>query len=185
MAWYDRILPTIAVVAPSIAGALGGPVANMATNAILNALGVTTTEEAQKAIVNMNPEIAARMRAADQQFIQNMEQLGVDLKKIEAADRESARRREIETHDSTPSIVTYIIIFGFFASVSLLVFYPIPEENSEVFYILLGVLGAEFSRVMGYYYGSNTTSKQKDYTQKNLSEVLADMQSQTPRGNGR
>lgn len=175
MAWYDRVLPTIAVVAPTVAGALGGPLASMATNAVLEALGVSSTDEAQKAIANLNPEVAAKMRAADQQFIQSMEQMGLDLKKIEAADRASARQREIDTKDKTPAIMAYVIALGFFSCIALLAFREIPLENKEAFYIILGALSAAFAQIINYYYGSSTSSKQKDYTQLNLSEAIADL----------
>ncbi len=162
MAWYDKVLPTIAAVAPTIATGLGGPLAGIAVNALFGALGVSNEKEAQEALINLNPETAAKVRAADQQFLRDMKQRDIDLEGLAVSDRASARQREITVKDKTPAVLAALLTVGFFSQLALLAFHGVPIENKEAFFILLGALGAGFTMMLQYFYGSSSSSKQKD-----------------------
>ena len=43
-----------------------------------------------------------------------------------------------------------------------LVYMPIPSENQNAITVLLGVVAAQVSGVVGYYFGSSAGSKAKD-----------------------
>ena len=58
-------------------------------------------------------------------------------------------------------ILGVLIVVGFFALLVLLLFKPIPENNSEVLYLAIGSLLSSFSMVVGYFYGSSAGSAQK------------------------
>lgn len=174
MAWYDKVLPTVAAIAPAIATGLGGPLAGLAVNALFTSLGVATEEEAQQALININPETAAKVRAADQQFALDMERLGVDLEKIDAEDRASARKREMEVKDKTPAMIGAFILLGFFSALVMLAVHEVPGENKEAFFILLGALSASLTSLIQYYYGSSTSSRQKDASAAAVAATLAE-----------
>lgn len=61
-----------------------------------------------------------------------------------------------------------IIVVCFFACVYLLITVEMPNANENMLYILLGVLAAKFSDVVGYFYGSSAGSASKDETIYNL-----------------
>lgn len=155
----------IGAIAPTLATALGGPLAGIATKQISEkVLGIpqATEKELEAAIVGGDPETLAKLKELDQEFKVKMEELGIDLEKVQAADRASARAREIAVRDWVPSVLAIANMVAFVAVLALMLYFPIPERNSQVFNILLGILGGNLVSVMTYYYGSSSGSKQKD-----------------------
>lgn len=165
MAWYDKVLPTLAAVAPTIATALGGPLAGMGVNVLFDVLGVNNEKEAQEAIIGMNPEIAARVRAADQEFAAKMAALDIDLERINQSDRASAREREVAVRDRTPAILGYTIIGSFIAVVGAVLSGNVVGLNDPnaiaIIGALIGYLSAKGDTVVAYYFGSSAGSKSK------------------------
>lgn len=60
-----------------------------------------------------------------------------------------------------------LMVLGFLAWA--LVYMPIPQENQNAITVLLGVVAAQVSGVVGYYFGSSASSKAKDETISNMS----------------
>lgn len=63
--------------------------------------------------------------------------------------------------------LSVLSILGFIAWA--LVYMPIPQENQNAITVLLGVVAAQVSGVVGYYFGSSASSKAKDETISNMS----------------
>lgn len=63
--------------------------------------------------------------------------------------------------------LSVLSILGFIAWA--LVYMPIPAENQNAITVLLGVVAAQVSGVVGYYFGSSASSKAKDETISNMS----------------
>lgn len=59
-----------------------------------------------------------------------------------------------------------VIVICFFACIYMLVAISMPPANENMLYILLGVLAAKFSDVVGYFFGSSAGSAAKDETIK-------------------
>ena len=55
-----------------------------------------------------------------------------------------------------------LIALGFFAILALIIFREFPSPNKELLYMMLGILGAKFSDVVGYFYGSSKGSADKN-----------------------
>lgn len=157
----------IATVAPTVASAFGGPLAGIAVKKILPALGLSddaSPEEISSAIQNATPEQLMQLKKLDQEFKVQMKQLDVDLAKIAMADIDSARRREIETKDSTPRILAYIICFLYIGVQYYLFTHVIDPSMREMIMRALGTLDAILGLVFSYYFGSSIgelTSKLK------------------------
>ena len=84
----------VGTVAPALATALGGPLAGMATAAIAKACGLgdgASQEDVMAAVQNMTPEQLAALKQAEFEFKSRMKELDVDLVRIAAADRDSAK----------------------------------------------------------------------------------------------
>jgi uncharacterized membrane protein YeaQ/YmgE (transglycosylase-associated protein family) len=58
-------------------------------------------------------------------------------------------------------ILGALIVLGFFGILAYLITKPAPLDNKDVLLILLGVLGAKFADVVGYFYGSSKGSADK------------------------
>lgn len=158
----------VGTVAPTIAAALGGPLAGAGVRALSEAvLGKPdgTEKELAAAIATASPEILAKMREADAAFAVRMKELDIDLERIGAADRDSARQREIKTGDVwTPRLLAGLIIVGWFVMQWYLVTHVIPAEMREIVLRGLGTLDLAVGLVLGYYFGSSSGSTEKSRT---------------------
>lgn len=166
---------TIGKVAPWLAGTLASPAAGIAVDALCRLVGLEPTKE--------NAEKAAQMVAAGElsgpQFIElkkleleheaKMQAMGYEnletLDSISAADRASARDREIKTGDSwTPRILAGIVVVGWLGVQIYLLGHVVPGEMRELILRSMGTLDMALGLVLGYYFGSSRGSSMKDET---------------------
>jgi hypothetical protein len=161
----DRIGDLIGAVAPTLATALGGPLAGMAVKTVSQALlgrNDATPEEVMDAVRNATPDQLAKLNEIDAAFKIRMKELDIDLEKLAVQDRDSARRREIETKDWTPKILAFSILGGYFACLFWLLGRGMPTSGSESVIMMLGALSQTVTAVVAYYFGSSVGSRQKD-----------------------
>lgn len=172
--WKD-IGDGLAAVAPTVAGLAAnvfapgtGPLAAAGVSYLMRALGIDETlpedekrAQLQQAIATATPEQVLAMHQADLQFAKDYEQQLTEREKIAAADRDSARRREVELKDRTPAVLAAFVTIGFFGLLLLMAFRDLPAANETALNIMLGTLGAAFGGVIGYYFGSTAGSQQK------------------------
>lgn len=153
-------------VAPTIATAFGGPLAGAAVAAVSKAvLGHEKGSEAEieQVLSTASPEVLASIKKADQEFTVKMEELGVKVKELEFKDLDSARNREIQTNDKTPSRLAFGVTVGFFGILGYLMMYGVPpERGGEALLIMLGSLGTAWTGIIAYYFGSSSGSKIKN-----------------------
>lgn len=156
----------IGTAAPMLATALGGPLAGGAVVAIGNALGLgdnPSDDQISAALATASPDTIAKIKQAELDFQARMSELGfknvADIAKIEADDRDSARKREMEVHDWTPRALAFLITLGFFGLIATLAFVAFPEGSKEPLLILFGALSGAFGNVIGYYFGATVQPK--------------------------
>lgn len=84
--------------------------------------------------------------------------------KLDQADRDSARRREVETKDSMTSILAGVYTGGYFFMLGGLMFgfVNITPDYKGLLDVLMGVLTAGQYSIMAYYFGSSHSSSKKD-----------------------
>lgn len=161
----EQLLNLVRTVAPSIASAVGGPLAGMATRAISEALlgkPDGTEEELQAAASKATPEQLLALKQAENEFSIKMRELDIDLERIANADRDSARKREVETKDWTPRILAALITAGYFGVLFYMLRNGLPTHGgSEAMLVMLGTLGTAWGGVVAYYFGSSAGSKEK------------------------
>jgi hypothetical protein len=158
MAFWNDALATLGQIAPGIATALGGPVAGLAVQAITSALGLpadATKDDALKAVVGATPEQLLALKQADQQFAIRMRELDIDLDKMAVTDRDSARRREVDAHDSwTPRLLAGAVIVGYAAVQWFILGHVVDQSMREIVLRSMGTLDAALGLVLAYYFGS-------------------------------
>lgn len=159
----------VGTVAPSIATALGGPLAGLAVSAIGNALGLgseSSAEQVEQAMSRATPEQLLALKQADQQFAVDMRKLDVDLTRINMADRGSARKREVQSGDSwTPRILAAVTLAAFFVCIWLVFSQDISGMGAAQIALIGGMVGyasAKADTVIAYYFGSSSSSDGKD-----------------------
>lgn len=164
----DKILNLVRTVAPSIASAVGGPLAGMATKAISEALlGKPDGTEAEllQAVERATPEQLLALKKAENDFAVQMRELDIDLERIANDDRNSARNREVKTKDWTPRILAALITLGYFGALFYMLSNGLPQHGgSEAMLVMLGTLGTAWGGVVAYYFGSSAGSREKNDT---------------------
>ena len=86
--------PLLGQLAPSIATALGGPLAGVAVKTLSSALFGNedgTEEQISAAMAVATPDQLAAIKKIDADFKVQMKSLDIDLERISAGDRDSAR----------------------------------------------------------------------------------------------
>ena len=162
----------LATIAPTIASALGGPLAGMATTAVIGALGLTpetSPTDVLKAVSQATPDQLLKLKAIEHQFIIDLKTLDINIAKLQYEDTADARNREIQTRDWTPRILASLIV-GLYIGVQIAVFSIVVDPSMRDFVMRsMGTLHAALGLVLGYYFGSSVGSAHKT---EQLSTVL-------------
>ena len=169
----------VGTVAPTLATALGGPLAGVAVKTIATQLlgnDKATEQEVAEAMAGADPQTLIRLREIDAEFKKTMTDAGIQLEKIAADDRASARNREAATHDSwTPRILATVVIGGFLWCVYAVLSGYIKELKDPMIATLVGTMigytSAKADQVVSYYFGSSASSKAKDETISTIAKM--------------
>jgi len=156
--------PLLGQVAPSIATALGGPLAGMAVKTLSSVLlghENGTEEQISEAMASATPEQLAAIKKIDADFKVRMKELDIDLERISAGDRDSARKMQTETRDWVPKVLAIVITLGFFGILIWMLLNGMPQTGTEALLMMLGALGTAWTGVVNFYYGSSAGSKAK------------------------
>lgn len=169
MADWKSILGT---VAPTLATALGGPFAGMAVSAIGSAIGLGpdkyTEESIAKALGKPTDEILLQLKQAELGFAARMKELDIDVMRINQQDKDSARRREVDAHDSlTPRLLALsavlLLLVCIVGSGWLLVMAVEMDSNvSYLFGTITGAVVVLVKSVYDYYFGSSQGSMEQN-----------------------
>lgn len=154
----------VSTVAPALGTALGSPLAGLAVKAICDSFGTTsgTDEDLAKAIAGATPEDLLKLKQAGQAFAIQMKTLEVDLEKLQLADVDSARKREMAVLDHTNRNMAYAYTLGFFGLLSMVMVNGVKPEIETMMNVLIGILAAAQASIMGYYFGSSKGSDDKN-----------------------
>lgn len=162
----ETLLNLVRTVAPSIASAVGGPLAGMATRAISEALlgkPDGSEQELAEAAAKATPEQLLALKQAENEFTVKMRELDIDLERLANEDRDSARSREVQTKDWTPRVLAALVTGGYFGVLFYMLTQGLPTTGgSEAMLVMLGTLGTAWGGIMAYYFGSSAGSKAKD-----------------------
>lgn len=157
--------PLLSSVAPSIATALGGPLAGLGVKALSQALlgnETSSEEEVMSAMATASPEQLALVKKIDADFKVQMRSLDIDLVRISTEDRKSARIMQQETRDWLPRVLAIFITLGYFFIIGYVLISGLPMNGSEILLMLLGTLTAAWSGVMAFYFGASASDTTKD-----------------------
>lgn len=153
---------TLNSVAPTLAAALGGPVAGAATKFLADKLlgdENTNLKDVENAIIGATPETLASLKEIDNQFKVEMEKLGVDVFKLEVEDKKNARENNRNSRMPALLSVALTIIIG--ALLYALFYIAPPEAAKEPLLIILGMVVKEWANAMHYWFGTTRSSADK------------------------
>jgi hypothetical protein len=148
-------------IAPTIATALGGPLAGMAVAAVSKALNIAP-EEVQDVISSgkLTAEQVASIQLAELELKKQAQSMNLDFAKLTVEDRKSARDMQIATKSMlVPSLA--ILIVSAFIGVVIATLGGFAVVDSVLAGTLIGYLSAKAEQVVNFYFGSSAGSKEK------------------------
>ena len=158
----NDLINLIKGVAPALATAVAGPLGGAAVSAIASKFGVENSVEAVAKAIAGDPEAAQKLAA-----------LELEYAKLDSADRDSSRDREIKiaTSQDAPllnKIVTPVLALGTvavsFILLAAIMFLPdINGNRKDIAIYVLGAVNAATVQVLSYYFGASHDHK-KDVT---------------------
>jgi hypothetical protein len=156
-----KALDVLKTVAPTLATALGGPLAGAATGILIGKLGGGDAKAAETAIASADPETLVKLQQIDADFKAKMEELGVQEEQLAYADTASAREREMAVKDWAPQILGYTVV-----ALTLILEGAIlmgwnggSKVTGEVIGRILGTLDSATLLVLSYYFGSSVGAR--------------------------
>jgi hypothetical protein len=154
MDWLKQIAPTVAT-------ALGGPLAGMAVSAISKAIGVDE-DKVEDLIANnkLTSEQVAQIKMAEIELAKQAQELGLNFEKLEVEDRKSAREMQATTRSMMPPLLASAVTVGFFGIVVMMFFNQVDSNNPAIL-MMLGSLGTAWTGIIAYYFGSSAGSQAK------------------------
>lgn len=160
----DRWMDVVRAVAPTLATALGGPLAGVAVAALSESLlgqgEIGNEEQLAEIISGGDAETILKLKKAELQFKQKMEELDIRREQLIYQDKDSARKREMVVKDKMPGILGVGAVAGFIVYVGVITFFPVAIDNELLFFVL-GQLSGHAGTAFAYYHGSSAGSKAK------------------------
>lgn len=154
MDWLKQIAPTIAT-------ALGGPLAGMAVSAIAKAVGVDEDKVQDLISSNkMTPEQIAQVKIAEIELKKQENELGLNFEALAVDDRKSAREMQAATRSLVPPMLAGAVTIGFFGILGMMLFGTMDANNPAIL-MMLGSLGTAWTGIIAYYFGSSAGSQAK------------------------
>jgi hypothetical protein len=148
-------------VAPTIASALGGPLAGLAVEAVSKAIGIDP-KDVQSTIESgkLTADQIGQIKLAEIEMAARAQELGLDFEKLSVEDRKSAREMQSTTKSIIPSVLALSITVGFFG---ILVGLMTEQfKTSDALMMMLGSLGTAWTGIIAFYFGSSAGSQAKD-----------------------
>ena len=148
-------------IAPTIATALGGPLAGLAVDAISKAVGIDP-KDVNKTIADgkLTADQIAQIKTAELAMAARAQELGLDFEKIAVDDRKSARQMQATTQSWIPGLMAIAVTVGFFGI--LIGLMTEHFKTSDALMLMLGSLGTAWTGIIAFYFGSSAGSQKKD-----------------------
>ena len=153
-------------IAPTLATAVAGPLGGAAVTALANKLGVSDSVDA-----------VAKAIAGDPAAAQKIAELELEYAKLDAQDRDSARKAytAIATSENATKLdklVVPILALGVvglaFSLIGVLMFIDTPNDQQQLVIFALGFITSAAGQVLSFYFGSSQGSKDKTEDMKGM-----------------
>ena len=148
----------VKAVAPTLATALGGPLAGMATKAISEGiLGSEGATDSDLATAFLDPDNLVKLKSIEKDFEVRMRELDIDIAALETKDRSSARELAKAKGIEPQVVLSSIFIGGFFVVLWVLFSGSVVLTDSmeKLAYLLLGVLSSGVTMVLKFWFGGS------------------------------
>ncbi|WP_299262903.1 hypothetical protein [uncultured Psychrosphaera sp.] len=157
---------TLAAIAPTLAAAIGGPLAGGAVRFLSGKLlgEDATIKDLENFVTNASPEQLADVKRSDNEFKLEMERVGVDIFALEVKGRENARL----SHKDHPMpmviclLLTVMVAIGGYGLMTI----TVPKENANIVFMLFGQVVTAWGSSIAYWVGTTKSSSDKNKIMK-------------------
>lgn len=151
----------LSTIAPTLASALGGPLAGLAVEAVSKAIGIDP-KDVTKTIAEgkLTGDQIALIKQAEVEMAARAQELGLDFAKLAVDDRKSAREMQSTNNSWVPGLMAIVVTIGFFGI--LIGLMTEHFKTSEALMLMLGSLGTAWTGIIAFYFGSSAGSQAKD-----------------------
>lgn len=159
---------TLKQLAPTVASALGGPLAGIAVQALGSVFGVSepTQSKIAEVITNsqMTPESIAKLKELELQYQNEEKERGFKYAELAFKDRDSARNANVSGGIQKYLFVMSVLLLALALGAEIVVlFYGYPKTVPDIVVgRVLGLLDSVAMLVLSYYYGTSSSSSQKN-----------------------
>lgn len=165
-------------VAPTIATALGGPLAGFAVKTIGDALGVDapTQESITARLAGASSEDLLKLKEAEQAFATKLKQMDIDVYALEIKDRADARARDVAIEGAGKINWSRLALtsFAMLTIVGLIVYVMrdagLSEYAQGIVTLCLGRLLGYLDGIFNFEFGTTRTSQTKDATIQSMAK---------------
>jgi len=169
MSVWNKVKSVLKVSAPLLANAIAPGAGGAAVNIVSGILGCNPDPiSIENQIATATPTQLAELKTLSLKHKELLIELSLENEKAYLADKQNARKREMEIVKATGKrdfflpVFTIIITAGFFGLLYLLSVQTIPYENRQMVNIMLGTLGTCFVGANTYYFGTSKSSSDKN-----------------------
>jgi len=155
----NDLLNLLKGVAPTLATAVAGPLGGMAITALANKFGVSDSVDA-----------VAKAIAGDPKAAEKLQELELEMAKLDMANTADARKMNSEIQNSTTAswlakniayVIDVSIIAGALTMTFVVFIVGVPEQNKSMAFTALGSLWTLTGTVVNFHRGSSAGSKAK------------------------
>jgi hypothetical protein len=160
---WKKLLGT---VAPLVGSAFGGPLGGVAASFVADKLGLSekTVAAVTDAIQGgkLDPAQVAQLKLAEIEFQKFLKQNDIDIEKVHAADRNSARDMLKATGSYVPSSLTFIIVVAVLGLEGSMILNGTPQGIDQlVLGRIMGTLDMALGLVLAFWFGTTRNSQDK------------------------
>jgi len=162
----NELLGLLKGIAPTLATAVAGPLGGAAVTALASKFGVSDSIDA-----------VAKAIAGDPQAAQKLQELELEYAKLDAQDRDSARKAYAtvatsENATKLEKLVVPVLALGVvglaFGLIGVLMFVDTPNDQQQLVIFALGFITSAAGQVLSFYFGSSQGSKDKTEDMKGM-----------------
>ena len=174
MSGFEDVLKSLA---PTIAGALSGPLAPLVVPFVAALVGqdksTATVQSITAAISNtqLSGDQMLQLKKMEGDFKQHISDNQITLAQLGIQDVSDARDMQKSTKSIIPPTLAIMVTLGFFSILGYMMspLYSVAVPNQPLL-VMLGSLGTAWGAIMHFYFGSSTGSQGKDATIQSLSQ---------------
>lgn len=160
----------IGAVAPTVATALGGPLAGLAVAEVGKVMGLDapTVDSIQDALTKapLTAEQIVALKQAELAFQSRMRELDIKEESLSYEDTASARNMEVATKDWMPRALAILLLLGAAVMFALVITGNVTKDPTLAVQLgaIIGYVTSELKTVFAYYFGSSRGSDDKSST---------------------